>query len=237
MNLNKQLLDEIKSTLIISGDYIIHDPVDPDIIYDFVKGIWNAPKRTTMPFYKKRCVDYTVYNHLFDIYNLYHTEITPSYYRPIDFYDHVLNNDEISKLENDDLVKYIVYFIRNKRLLEANTMIEYSINKFTTKVSYFKILQKNIIKDWYRLIESPLNNNELNIVDETWNTNKYYTLLPPRKNKGFVNIKTCNCKCQTFRTRGNCEHSLKILIYKVLTTKYKNIIIVRDIYENLKQFI
>lgn len=225
----------ITDIIVMKGDFIKHDPVDPDIPFNLKYGVWGCPKRHAMNFIKPILSEYYKYDFITGTYEIVTTTVSKQYYRPIEFYDHVLTPNEINKLTPSEILKYIKYFMDNNCLFQVDLYTSFLLSE---NKNILRTIQSKISSSGYRIMtDTELGNiyikrNE--IFDETWNTLFYYHLLPPRQKLHFLNIKTCKCNCQQFKREGNCSHTGKIMLHHVVN-KYLYALV--DIYKIIAHYL
>lgn len=211
----------------MSGDILEHDPMDPELEFDYRFEVWKCPKRHSMFFIKPRITEYYEYDYKLNYYSLKTKDSTSQYYRPSEFYDHYCSPAEIDVMKDNVIKKYINYFSRNNYSFEVKLYKEFLKMK---NRNIMRCIQSLITKKGYRIINE-LNENPMYIksnilCDETWNTIFYYHLLLPRTKIAFVNIKEFTCTC-----RNKCNHVNYILLRLLVFRYLKNTI---DLYYYIK---
>lgn len=220
-------LEELKNIVKVTGEFLDHDPVNPIIEFDYNKKIYKAAPRNTMPFIKEILIHYYKYSSILDRYALEHSIESTSYHRPIEFYDHVLSPSEIDNLSEDNVVKYILYYIEKNRFFESDvlyTMINHNI-------SFMEALQKKIKEKCYRVVREYSDHHYLKqdlIFHETWNTSFYYHLLPPRRKIYFLNFKNNKCTCSSFKKYKTCIHLYKVMLFRCFYKYFNSIVLAND---------
>ena len=230
-------LNDIKNTTLVEDEYLYHDPIDPELIYDYDKNIYKSFNRNTMWFakpIKHKIYYYSYYNEFFI---LMEDEESSPYYRPIEFYDHYLSPVEIDSLSNDELKEYINELKKENLCFHEYLYTNFLENKkLNTKVSFINFLQHFIKLKNYNLGQSnSLLTNQY--FDETWNTINYYHLLVPRKKKYIVNKKKFTCNCINFKTKKTCKHIYYFIARLVLHKFFKNVILETQIMSILNNFL
>ena len=221
-------LSELTGIIKINGKFIDHDPVNPIIPFDYDKKVYKSPDRNIMSFIKPILIHYYQYNNVYDRYVLEYSTETSSYHRPIEFYDHVLSPDEIDNLSQNNVIKYIIYFIKNNRLFESDVLF-FMIN---SRVPFMVALQEKIIEKRYRIIKDYSASNYINRelkFDETWNTSFYYHLLPPRRKIYFLNIKYDKCTCSSFKKKYTCSHLYNVMMFRCFNNYFNSVVLASDI--------
>ena len=206
----------INDIIIMEGDIIQHDPMYPDL----------KNKRHSMSFIKPRLTQFFEYDYILNDYVLITEDTTNPYYRPSEFYDHYYSPEEINKLTDREVMKYIDYYNYKSCHFEAGI---YSMFLQMKNRNIMRCIQSMITEKGYRLISEIQEdyNKSHTIFDETWNTIFYYQLLLPRRNKYFVNIKQLTCSCK----QKNCYH-VNLLLIRMITFKFLKGSV--DLYHTIK---
>lgn len=229
--MNSNCLNDIKSTIIVYGDIIRHDPIDPDLTFNEHRGVYNPPERHSMLFAKPIISKYYKWSYLINDYELVEMQQSSCYHRPSEFYDHVLTPNEVKKLSDMQIKRYLEHFCETCSQFEKRMLLKF----METRCDIMKIFQSNIEHRCYNIISELTWNENYNkgidkIFDESWNTIFYYHLLPPRRHMHFLNIKKCTCTCNNYKFKKYCIHTHKICLYHVL---FKNLCCNIDNYFNL----
>jgi hypothetical protein len=229
-----KVLDEIKSTMTVYGEYLHHDPVDPELQYDFIRRIYKPPERNYMPFVKPILIESSQFSYIFNSYVTLTSHLSKSYFRPIEFYDHFLTPTEINNLSTKELYDFAVYNISTNNFATACIYASIYLLKIQGfQADIYKVIQLFHKQGVYKIF-TELNDNESYfkrdiIFDESWNTIFYYLTFVPRRKKYFINYKKLTCSCAGFRRDLWCSHLYKIMSRKVLMNEYNNISIVNHL--------
>lgn len=233
-------LNDIKNTILVEDEYLCHDPIDPELIYNNNKQIYKSFKRNSMWFAKPIKNQIYYYSYFTEDYVCLIDEESKSYYRPVEFYDHYLTPYEIDNLSNDEIEKYIIQLQKENLCFNENlykSFLEH--RKYNTEVSFIKFLQYFIKLNKYNLLNF---SNELYTkgdiyFDETWNTINYYHLLVPRKKQYFINTKKFKCNCINFKDKKTCYHIHYYIAKQILNNFFKNSVLELHIMSVLKKFL
>ena len=225
----------ITDIIVMKGDFIEHDPVDPNIPFNLKYGVWGCPKRHAMNFIKPILSEHYRYDFITGTYEIVTTTVSKQYYRPIEFYDHVLSPNETNKLSPTEILKYIKYFMDNNCIFQVDVYTSFLLSE---NKNILRTIQSKISSSGYRIMtDTELGNNYIKrniIFDETWNTLFYYHLLPPRRKLYFFNLKTCQCNCTQFKRERNCSHLSKIMLHHVVN---KYLYALQDIYRIIANYL
>ena len=228
------VINEIKSTIIVYGEYLQHDPVDPDLQYDFIRRIYKPPNRNFMPFVKPILIEHSQFSFTFNTYLTMTTQLSKSYFRPIEFYDHFLTPTEINNLPVKELQEFAIYNVNTRNFADAciyTTMYLLKTNGIHADI--YKVIQMFHSHGVYKIF-TELNDDQSYFkrdipFDESWNTIFYYLTFVPRRKKYFVNYIKMTCNCSNFKRDTRCCHIYKIMTRKVLMNEYNNISIVNHL--------
>lgn len=230
--MNSECLNDINSTIIVYGNIISHDPVDPWITYDEERGVYKAPDRHSMMFVKPIISKYFRWSYLINDYEIVEMQQSLCYHRPSEFYDHVLTPNEVKNLSDAQLKRYLEHFCDRCSQFEKRMLFKF----METRADVMKIYQANIDPKCYDIIsEITCNENYRKghiTFDESWNTIFYYQLLPPRRHMHFLNIRKCTCTCNNYKIKKYCIHTHKICLYRILFNNLKSNI--GDFYNLIK---